>query len=487
MKKRSLLCLLSMMLMVAPFCLARDLRISSVTLTGQNTTDHYAMVQFNMEWKDSWKDQFNWDAAWVFVKYQYAGNSAWNHAFLNSESGNHNIPSGYACSVGLTGGNGMGVFVFKSDSGGPDNIISNMQLRWDYGLNGVGEGATVTVKVFAVEMVYVPQGAFYLGNAVNDTAACFYQYGTTGPYQVTSENAINIGQTSGYLWAQGSRFIETSTLPAGFPKGYGAFYCMKYELSQGQWVDFFNTLTETQKVNHDVTGEFGKGTDAVSYRNTVSWTSGDATCTRPDRTGNFLSWPDEAAYADWAGLRPMTELEYEKACRGNQAVNDCEYAWGTTNITAATTISGSEDGTETIANAGANCCYGNATFTGGDGESGPLRCGIFARSATTREEAGSSFYGIMELSGNVCEQVINVAEANGRNFTGVQGDGYLDADGYANVSTWPGLGQNGIAARGGHYSYASSYMMMVDRRISSIGGNIMRGGRGGIRLVRSTP
>jgi len=31
---------------------------------------------------------------------------------------------------------------------------------------------------------------------------------------------------------------------------------------------------------------------------------------------NLLSWWDGAKFAAWAGLRPMSELEYEKACRG---------------------------------------------------------------------------------------------------------------------------------------------------------------------------
>ena len=30
----------------------------------------------------------------------------------------------------------------------------------------------------------------------------------------------------------------------------------------------------------------------------------------------YISWPDLLAYADWAALRPITELEYEKAARG---------------------------------------------------------------------------------------------------------------------------------------------------------------------------
>jgi hypothetical protein len=30
----------------------------------------------------------------------------------------------------------------------------------------------------------------------------------------------------------------------------------------------------------------------------------------------YMCWADCATYADWAGLRPMTELEYEKSLRG---------------------------------------------------------------------------------------------------------------------------------------------------------------------------
>ncbi|HCR53204.1 MAG TPA: hypothetical protein DIW27_02215, partial [Cytophagales bacterium] len=32
------------------------------------------------------------------------------------------------------------------------------------------------------------------------------------------------------------------TIPANYPKGFNAFYTMKYEVSQKQYADFFNTL-----------------------------------------------------------------------------------------------------------------------------------------------------------------------------------------------------------------------------------------------------
>ena len=35
-------------------------------------------------------------------------------------------------------------------------------------------------------------------------------------------------------------------LTAAFPKGYGAFYCMKYELSEGEYAAFLDQLTPAQ-------------------------------------------------------------------------------------------------------------------------------------------------------------------------------------------------------------------------------------------------
>ncbi|TAK58255.1 MAG: hypothetical protein EPO24_08755, partial [Bacteroidetes bacterium] len=245
---------------------------------------------------------------------------------------------------------------------------------------------------------------------------------------------------------------------------------MKYEISEGQWVDFFNTLTTTQKSTRDITGNPGKFSDTIYYRNTIGWTVGDATSQRPDRACSFLSWMDGAAYADWAGLRPMTELEYEKACRGDQAVVSLEIASGTPTYVAATTISGTENGTEYITNSGANINSNSyaVPFTGGDGGGGPLRCGIFATASTSREQAGAGFYGVMELTGNLWEQCVTIADqtfdnlpTNAGLFDGGHGDGALSANGNANVSTWPGLvsgevtGTKGAGSRGASWSYDS--------------------------------
>ena len=182
----------------------------------------------------------------------------------------------------------------------------------------------------------------------------------------------------------------------------------------------------------------------------------------------------------------MTELEFEKACRGTLAPVANEYAWGNTSITAATTISDTENGTETITNSGANCCYSAQTFTGGDGGQGPLRCGIFAESATTREQAGASYYGIMELSGNLGEHSVTVGNGTGRGFTGVHGNGSLDSNGDANVSNWPGTDAIGSGFRGGGWDDDASYVRVSDRNYAG-DTYASRYYFNGFRCVRSLP
>jgi formylglycine-generating enzyme required for sulfatase activity len=465
---------------------ANNITVGTPTLTGVNTTTHVANVQFNLSWENSWKDDINWDAAWVFVKYR-VGSGEWNHAYLSGTASDQVIPAGYGCSMGKTNSNTLGVFIYRSTAGSGNNSLANVKLLWNYGANGVADFSTVTIKVFAVEMVYVPQGAFYVGDANADQVNCFYKYGTTGPFQITGEGTIFIGKTNGSLWAKDGGFIETSTLPAAFPKGYAAFYSMKYEISQGQWVDFFNTLNNTQKTTRDITSSStGKNSDAIVNRNTVSWTAGDAICTRPDRACNYLCWADEAAYADWACLRPMTELEFEKACRGTQNVVNDEYAWGTTTATGAAVISGTENGTETVTNSGANCNYLSTAFSGGDGGGGPLRCGIFAKPSATREQSGATFYGIMELSGNQFEYFVSIGQILGRKFTGSHGDGSLDGNGNANVANWPGIEATGSGMRGGSFYALQKYLLVSDR--SFAGAPVPnRMFYFGFRCVRSAP
>jgi formylglycine-generating enzyme required for sulfatase activity len=284
-----------------------------------------------------------------------------------------------------------------------------------------------------------------------------------------------------------------------YPTGYGAFYCMKYEISQGQYADFLNTLDRAQQntrtgtdVSTDVITNVYVMSDTavVSERNTISCpASGNGTTDPivftagvPDRACNWISYADGAAYTDWAGLRPMTELEFEKACRGPQVAVAGEYAWGNANIAGSGyTLANDGQPNESIATNYATDPAGNASYDTTDGSiNGPLRCGIFATGSSSRAEAGAGYYGVMEMSGNVYERPINLGTTNGRAFTGEHGDGALE-DGDADVSNWPWLS----GYKGGDWNYSLSRLTVSDRNYASSSTASNRFYSFGFRAVRT--
>jgi formylglycine-generating enzyme required for sulfatase activity len=273
---------------------------------------------------------------------------------------------------------------------------------------------------------------------------------------------------------------------------------MKYEITEGQWTGFLNTLTLAQKVNRDITGASGKNSDTVVNRNTLVWDGqAEVTSLRPDRACGYLSWMDLCAYADWAALRPMTELEFEKACRGEDIMAvQGELPWGNTNVSAAISISGPENGTEGLANAESNSCYGDQEFSGGDGGRGPLRAGIFATAISSRQQSGAGYYGILEMSGNVWERCVTVGNAPGRVFLGTNGDGVLESgagfEGNANSPDWPGYanGQgvssaSGAGFRGGSWFETTTNFLAISNRSRAAFVSSSRGKDFGGRCVRT--
>jgi len=488
---------------------ANNIVVSNISLTGENTSDKYVMVQFDISWQNSWRissGPANWDAAWVFVKYRISitngGDDLWKHAWLNNSGHSSGTGTGASIDAGLLNPGaafnantnpGLGVFVYRSANGTGAFSSNSIQLRWNYGSNGVADNATVDVQVFAIEMVYVPQGAFFVGSGGTEDGR--FKNGTTNnPFLINSEDAIEIGNENGKLWSSSTTGYGTigaaGILAASFPKGFAAFYSMKYEITQQQYVDFLNTLTQTQANNRKYTGS------AYRYAITGS-TVGNYTTTNPFVACNYLSWMDGAAYADWAGLRPMTELEFEKASRGPVTPIANEYAWGTALVASnAYTLNDAGAASEGIvANYSTDVNTGNASYSTTDGAiNGPLRVGIFAAHAsnTGRITAGASYYGIMEMSGNVWERTVTVGNAAGRTFTGLHGDGILSTAGHANVPFWSGLSSgditnaSGAGFRGGDWDSNLGFMRISDRYYAASEG-AARSYDYGFRAVRNIP
>ncbi len=465
---------------------ANNIRVTNVGLTKQDTVTKTVNVVFDLSWENSWRDVENWDAAWVFIKFRAPGSSVWEHALLATNSASHKLP---ASATNSAVPDGMGAFIYPAANHiGPVNYAS-IKLKWNYGENGqdFATGAVVEVSVHAIEMVLIPQGSFYLGSGGSEPGH-FYQYTdglqSTKPFLVSSTNAINITNSVGNLYYTSTTYggDQQGILSNSFPNGYAAFYCMKYEITQGQYADFLNKLT-TAQANQRFPNKNGSTRHTLT-RNALNYYSADA----PDRACNYLSWADGCAYADWAALRPMTELEFEKACRGAAYPVANEFAWGNTIAIKITGESGTVgSGMEIAIPANANC-----RDPGWD--QGPYRVGIFAaRANTTRALSGAGYYGVMELSGNMVERCVIVGNDTGRSFTGLHGDGMLtNAAGEADVIDWPAKNAVGAGVRGNNgitgnaSSEGTSTAPISDRSFSNFI-CLDRRGTFGWRGVRTAP
>jgi hypothetical protein len=166
-----------------------------------------------------------------------------------------------------------------------------------------------------------------------------------------------------------------------------------------------------------------------------------------------------AAYAGFAGLRPMTEFEYEKACRGPIDAKTNEYAWGSSEGTSgdymmvegrwdvaggdvSSTYKNINKGNERLASTvsgfgigGINIVFNNNNpgwwnCTNGAShryrQAQLVRVGAFADTNTSRQGAGASYWGIMNLSDNAYEYVVLATNsAGGLKYNGEHGNGVL--------------------------------------------------------------
>ena len=501
---------------------------SEPAITGSDIINHCCEIRFDLSWENSWRTSSgasNYDAAWVFIKYQKQGQTTWNHAYLSTTNTDHSIVTDNGVpgefKTGITNSKGMGVFIYRANDGIGNINWDSVKIKWNYGENGLLDADYVTIRVFAIEMVYIPQGLFYAGDGTAGTVhGQFSAHSTTNPFQITGEQALTLGGlTAGNLGNRNNIGMNTSddfstfttqALPVGYPKGYNAFYSMKYEISQEQYVDFLNTLNGDQQFtritaitvgrymrdnntsvipqnrngvkckiapNGSIAGEYGNDLNNNGIYNEPA-DGMNIAC-------NWLSWGDGTAYADWAGLRPISEMEYEKASRGSVFPVADEFAWGSAAITQATGILNSGLPNETYSNAGANCAYNNNPVV-----NGPLRNGAFATSTSNRVQSGSSYYGVMELSGNLWERCICVGNATGRAFLGSHGDGTLSVSGNHANTDWPAATlATGAGFRGGNFYDQASYTRVSSRYFANGWGgfNVVRYHYFGFRCVRTAP
>lgn len=490
---------------------ANNINIQRVSLRDTNRVARTVVVKINISWDNSWRDSINWDAAWVFFKYKKINDSAWkwkhgNFATTGNFPGISNVPLKI-----VVPSDTKGAFLYRSGNGEGNVKSDSVCFTWNYGNDGFTNIDSVELRFFATEMVYVPEGNFSIGdgNGKDKSTYSFQNKYAENNYVTISRNwspLINTFVNNNYygnddvtVYKDGIRISGLDGIDvnndkiadnANFPIGYKAFYSMKYEVTQGQYADFLNTLclrdsnynfyidtnvnkklNAKLKVAYQSLDPYFTYSPVEKYRHTIMYDSVNVkyTVSRPDRAIGNVYQDHVLAFSDWAGLRPMSELEFEKAARGplpphfrsyynsnfynygdSTSTNwtGGEYAWGNdttirriTNMSSTLkfTFSGIENGTESFSNYNIFRRYINPitnngmnqyAVEGGDGGSGPLRVGIFANDTSSRISSGASYYGIMDMSKNVAEYVISLGSAGSRNFSSlVHGDGILNAQG----------------------------------------------------------
>ncbi|MDT7831774.1 SUMF1/EgtB/PvdO family nonheme iron enzyme [Flavobacteriaceae bacterium S356] len=405
---------------------ANDIEVKNISFN-QKTKK----VSFNLSWKNSWKNQKNFDAAWVFVKfidskgdYIHGKLATKKHRLKGAQKGVFELPS-----------DRVGVFVHLADAYRGD-VAWNVDLKID-DATSKRLSNNYKIHVFALEMVYIPKGDFYVGatepEAVN--YASFYESDVTGepvkPFLISSEDqVINVSPTEGNLYYKIGRSPyrgdSKGSIPATFPKGHDAFYMMKYETTQGFYSDFLNALSPAlaSTLSPHTVNNYYKEKGGIRFANNRYKAD---TYNRP---ANFITWDDGATLADWAGLRPMTEFEFTKAARGAGKPMVHEFPWGTASTKDLKRKVELND--ELI-----------------------LTDGVVEKdlNENNRHLYGASYYWVMDLAGSLWEKCVTIGHPIGRNYTGTHGDGLISKEGTATNIDWPkGIREEGgYGYRGGGY------------------------------------
>ncbi len=429
-------------------CFGSDLSIEGIEWSRDGRA-HYK-VKFTIAWNNSWRNDKNFDAAWIFIKYVGTDyqTAAYRHAKV--------LTSGHRMLSNLQAGSPNPAFEVPNDRIGffiyPSNNYRG-NLRWTIEvaldtaiLNEQGFNPNSRlISVYCIEMVHIPQTAFTIGEA--DTAAAWRNYSLflsdekgkpAGLWRINSESEpIAVGREQGKLFYNSQVALyhgdQKGNIPPEFPKGFKAFYIMKYETTQGQYCNFLNCISEGGTIAR---ANFS-GRDYYTFRGSIRLENRRYIAASPGRPCNYFSWDDACAYADWAGLRPMTELEFEKACRGPLQPIPHEFPWNTNN----------KDRLQRIVN-----LSDELVWIGSLKES--------ELNDNNRDQFGASYYWVMDLAGSLWERCVTIGDSTGRAFKGTHGDGMLASYGFASNADWPkgstetaGFGFKG----GGYYEHTMQY------------------------------
>lgn len=474
---------------------ANNLIVGTPIISGSTLT-------FTIKWDNSWyvtTGPSNWDAVWIFVKRQSCvsgASSPWIHGQLAASG---QSVTGSELQVDLASDN-KGVFIRRSAAGMGNITQATITLTLASAINGDNVG------VYGMEMVNIPEGQFYIGDGTNQNYKAFTDGATSNPKLIdASVQSAGLGTVSNY---QNQNLGSSVSLPGTFPLGYDKFYCMKYEITAGQYVAFLNTLSFAQQIRMQrdnqpnttppdspvgtsfhcwpcgnnspnvVIATSGQNTTQISPAVYANDLNGNGTFNEDEdgaALGITLNMKNFFAFLDWAAIRPMTEFEYEKVCRGPLNPVASEYSWGSTDLYNGYNVNnyGSPSATNTASGLGMGNLGTNRIF----------RAGINAKATSNRSTAGASYYGVLDMTGNLWESCIGGWGNDFSDFTAANGDGNLfesgdsSNNGSADVAGWA---SNKIIVKGGGANWVGGEWATISARNWTSFDNygFFQGGRG---------
>ncbi|MDE0315388.1 MAG: formylglycine-generating enzyme family protein [Candidatus Poribacteria bacterium] len=195
-----------------------------------------------------------------------------------------------------------------------------------------------------------------------------------------------------------------------------AFYMDKYEVTNAQYKAFLQANPQWQKGK--IASKYHDG-DYLKHWNSNNYPSGKA-----NHPVTFVSWYAAMAYAEWAGKRLPTEVEWEKAARGTLVGK--KYPWG--DSISSTRANYNKD-------------IGDTTFVG---------------------KYSSNSYGLYDMAGNVLEWCLDRYDkdfyVSSSRQNPISGESALRVTvNFSKISTAPRV------LRGGSWSTLSQSVRVADR------------------------
>ncbi len=421
------------------FVKASDLKISTPLLYTDGDTPY---TIFNVSWDNAWNNEKNNDAVWLFFK-SLSSEKGYQHINILKEG--HSIVSVFSNNMTLdfeVPSDGIGLFL-KPKNTFRGKVEATIKVLLDKKSFVDVDPINWYFTAYGIEMVNIPEGSFTLGDP--DTKA--QEYGSffapqkkgeaTGLVAINSERQkLTVSETGDLFYEAGPEHYEgdqKGPIPSSYPKGVVSFYVMKYELNEGQYATFLNSLAQSQISDRVIINE----EKYTIQGGTITFENDSYSTENPSKPCLFVGWDDAMAFADWAGLRPMTEFEYTKAVRGPSQPIAKEFPWGSNSKEKMQRIP-SDDRMLIMANG-----WDESQLTD-----------------ATKAHFGASYYWVMDMAGSLWERVITIGHPIGRAYIGSHGDGTLSPSGTATDQNWPtGVRESGgIGFRGGgFYGYDREY------------------------------